>query len=186
MLVEAGIFVEPLEGDGGWFRYHELFRTLLQRRLRATHDPLAVQAMNERAQTWFQAHGLPEDARRYACSGSDKPWAMPPQPSRYVEHATALTAQFASALAATPGQVPPSPELNVRELVTFREMDVLLLLNKRLTNKEIARVRGISPDTGRQHSVNIYRKLGVENRRQAIVRANALGAFAPEHQQGTG
>ena len=182
MLVEAGIFVEPLDGDGEWFRYHELFRTLLQRRLRTTHDPQAVEAMNQRAQTWFQTHGPPEDARSCARFCSDTPWAIPPQPSRWVEQATSPSAQFAAALTTRPGQLPSGHDCNVRELVTFREMDVLLLLNKRLTNKEIARVLGISPDTVRQHAVNIYRKLGVENRRQAIVRASALGVFAHEHQ----
>ncbi len=57
-------------------------------------------------------------------------------------------------------------------------MDVLLLLNQRLTNKEIARVLAISPETVRQHAGNIYRKLGVGNRRQAVVRATALGVIA--------
>jgi DNA-binding CsgD family transcriptional regulator len=54
-------------------------------------------------------------------------------------------------------------------------MDVVLLLHQRLTNMEIARTLGISPDTVRQHTVNIYRKLGVHNRRQAIVEANGMG-----------
>ncbi len=57
-------------------------------------------------------------------------------------------------------------------------MDVLLLLDQRLTNKEIARALGISPDTVRQHTVNIYRKLGVKNRRQAVVEANSIGLQA--------
>ena len=57
-------------------------------------------------------------------------------------------------------------------------MDVLMLLNQRLTNKEIARSLSISPDTVRQHTVNIYRKLGVTNRRQAVVEAHVMGLQA--------
>ena len=57
-------------------------------------------------------------------------------------------------------------------------MDVLLQLDQRMTNKEIARSLGISPDTVRQHAVSIYRKLGVKNRRQAIVQADVMGLRA--------
>jgi DNA-binding NarL/FixJ family response regulator len=57
-------------------------------------------------------------------------------------------------------------------------MDVLRLLDKRLTNKEIARQLGISTETVRQHTVKLFRKLHVNNRRQAIVAAHALGLFA--------
>lgn len=66
------------------------------------------------------------------------------------------------------------PDRDLRELLTFREMDVLLLLGRRMTNKEIARELGISIDTVKQHTVNLYRKLGVGNRRQAILYADAV------------
>ena len=65
----------------------------------------------------------------------------------------------------------------MRHVLTYREMDVLRLLNQRLTNKEIARQLGISTETVRQHTVKLFRKLNVENRRQAIVVARALGYF---------
>ena len=39
----------------------------------------------------------------------------------------------------------------------------------------------ISPETVRQHAGNIYRKLGVGNRRQASVRATALGVLTTEN-----
>jgi LuxR family maltose regulon positive regulatory protein len=74
--------------------------------------------------------------------------------------------------------LPAHPARNLREVLTFREMDVLLLLNQRQSNKEIARSLGISPETVRQHTVNLYRKLGVDNRRQAVVRADAMGLSA--------
>ena len=70
---------------------------------------------------------------------------------------------------------------DLRELLTYREMDVLRLLEKRLTNKEIAHLLGISTETVRQHTVNLFRKLNVGNRRQAIVVAHSRGYF-DEHQ----
>ena len=66
---------------------------------------------------------------------------------------------------------------DMRQVLTYREMDVLHLLDQRLTNKEIARQLGISTETVRQHTVKLFRKLNVENRRQAIVVARALGYF---------
>ena len=56
-----------------------------------------------------------------------------------------------------------------------RELDVLLLLGKRLTNKEISERLYISPITVKTHTAKIYRKLKVNSRRQAVVRAIQLG-----------
>jgi LuxR family maltose regulon positive regulatory protein len=58
---------------------------------------------------------------------------------------------------------------------TNREMDVLLLLNERLTNKEIARKLHISPETVKKYTLKLYRKLDVNGRRQAVARARELG-----------
>jgi LuxR family maltose regulon positive regulatory protein len=59
--------------------------------------------------------------------------------------------------------------------LTNREMEVLLLLAERLTNKEIAARLHISPRTVKKHSINLYSKLQVENRRQAVARALEVG-----------
>ena len=61
------------------------------------------------------------------------------------------------------------------ELLTNREFEVLQLLALRLTNKEIAHTLGISTGTVKQHTINLFRKLHVENRREAIVQARAMG-----------
>ncbi|MEA3335178.1 MAG: LuxR C-terminal-related transcriptional regulator [Chloroflexota bacterium] len=65
-------------------------------------------------------------------------------------------------------------------LLTNREVDVLLLVEQRLTNKEIAARLAISPDTVKKHTISVHRKLGVKNRRQAVARARALGIL-PEN-----
>jgi LuxR family maltose regulon positive regulatory protein len=59
--------------------------------------------------------------------------------------------------------------------LTDREMDVLVLLSQRQTDKEIAERLVISFYTVRTHARNIYSKLGVNNRRQAAIRAQKLG-----------
>ena len=61
------------------------------------------------------------------------------------------------------------------ELLTNREFDVLDLLEKRLSNKEIAGNLFISPKTVKKHLENIYGKLNVNSRRQAVEKAAALG-----------
>ena len=61
------------------------------------------------------------------------------------------------------------------ELLTNRELDVLDLLEKRLSNKEIAGNLFISPKTVKKHLENLYGKLNVNSRRQAVEKAAALG-----------
>lgn len=61
------------------------------------------------------------------------------------------------------------------ELLTNRELEVLQLLALRLSNVEIARELSVTSGTVKQHTINIFRKLHVENRRQAIVQAKAMG-----------
>ena len=61
------------------------------------------------------------------------------------------------------------------EPLTERELEVLYLLAERLSIKEIALQLVISPDTVKRHNFNIYQKLGVTTRKQAIEKATALG-----------
>ncbi|GAP06430.1 ATP-dependent transcriptional regulator [Anaerolinea thermolimosa] len=60
-------------------------------------------------------------------------------------------------------------------LLTEREIDVLHLVSEGLTNQQIASHLVISLPTVKTHISNIYNKLGVENRTQAIKRAQDLG-----------
>lgn len=64
------------------------------------------------------------------------------------------------------------------ESLTNREMDVLTLMEKRLTNKEIAQELCISVVTVKRHTYNLYQKLGVHGRRQAVNEARRLGVIA--------
>lgn len=67
--------------------------------------------------------------------------------------------------------LPPS----LIESLTERETEVLSLLAQRLSNKEIAQIMVISPETVKRHTVNIYQKLQVKGRRQAVAKGYSLG-----------
>ena len=56
-----------------------------------------------------------------------------------------------------------------------RELDVLQLIAKGMTNREIAGKLYLSANTIKSHSIKIYRKLNVNNRSQAVSKARMLG-----------
>ena len=60
------------------------------------------------------------------------------------------------------------------EPITQRELEVLQLISFGLSNKEIAESLVIAPATVKKHASNIYGKLGVKRRTQAVARAHAL------------
>jgi LuxR family maltose regulon positive regulatory protein len=64
---------------------------------------------------------------------------------------------------------------DLTEQLTWREAEILRLLDARLTNQEIAGVLLISTETVKKHTSNIYQKLGVAGRREAVARSYALG-----------
>ena len=65
------------------------------------------------------------------------------------------------------------------EPLTDRELDVLALLREHLSNKEIAHRLCLSPMTVKRYTVNLYGKLGVNKRWDAVVEAEALGILPP-------
>jgi len=64
--------------------------------------------------------------------------------------------------------------------LTRRELDVLELIAKGLTNREIGHSLFLSANTIKSHSINIYRKLDVNNRNQAVSKARILGILPTE------
>jgi LuxR family maltose regulon positive regulatory protein len=67
-----------------------------------------------------------------------------------------------------------SPEAALPEPLSIREQEILELIAAGLTNQEIADRLIISPETVKKHTGNIYGKLGVRSRTEAVARARAL------------
>ncbi len=82
---------------------------------------------------------------------------------------------YIASILAAHGNSPADSKTQLLEKLTYREMEILTLLARQLTDKQIARQLFISINTVRFHLKNIYAKLSVPNRRQAAQRAQELG-----------
>jgi LuxR family maltose regulon positive regulatory protein len=82
-------------------------------------------------------------------------------------------------LAAFPAWEPVDrePQTEMVEPLSERELDVLCLIAEGLSNQEIAQSLSISTRTVKWHTSNIYGKLGVKNRTQAVAKARSLGVL---------
>ena len=85
-----------------------------------------------------------------------------------------LQAAFGKSQAVHPSSFIPQPLV---EPLSERERDVLRLLRTDLDGPDIARMLMVSLSTVRTHTKNIYGKLGVNNRRAAVRRAEELDLF---------
>ena len=73
MLDEIGrsnLFLVPLDNEREWYRYHELFRSVLRHELDRTEPKVAAE-VRRRASDWCAVHDLPESAMSYAVSVGD-------------------------------------------------------------------------------------------------------------------
>jgi len=69
-LNQANLFILPLDDEGRWYRYHQLFTDLLGQRLRQA-QPGIVPELHLRASAWFAEHGFTELAIRHALSAGE-------------------------------------------------------------------------------------------------------------------
>ena len=72
---------------------------------------------------------------------------------------------------------PENPALDWIEPLSDRELEVLQLIAEGLTNQEIANRLFLALNTVKAHTRNIYSKLGVNSRIQAVARARDLGVL---------
>ena len=90
----------------------------------------------------------------------------------------AMTRQTTARLLAGLAQ-PSHPPLYAPDALTRREMTLLELMVKGLSNKEIAQALNVSENTVKYHVKHILQKLGVQNRTEAAVQAVRVGLLTP-------
>ena len=76
----------------------------------------------------------------------------------------------------------PGAGTRLAEPLSARELEVLPLIAEGLTNHEIAARLYLSLHTVKAHARNIYAKLGVNSRTQAVARARALGYLSEDRR----
>jgi DNA-binding NarL/FixJ family response regulator len=84
----------------------------------------------------------------------------------------------AVATVGTGGTVFDSEEKPSGVLLSEREREVLELMARGATNREIAGSLHLSPHTVKEHTSSLYRKLKVRNRAEAVRRSERLGLLA--------
>jgi len=75
ILSRGNIFIVPLDERGEWFRYHNLFAEMLQRRLQSQSQPEAIAVLHRRAVAWFEANNYIDDAIQHALAVGDEAYA---------------------------------------------------------------------------------------------------------------
>ncbi len=75
-LKESNVFVVPLDDQGEWYRYHHLFRELLQRRLGEQRGANGIAALHSRASAWFAQNRQIDEALHHALAAGEPETAV--------------------------------------------------------------------------------------------------------------
>jgi LuxR family maltose regulon positive regulatory protein len=86
-------------------------------------------------------------------------------------------------LAAFPDLQARSNLEHLSEPLTDRELEILELLARRLSNREIGQLLDISILTVKSHATHIYRKMGVKRRHQAVAKARSLNLLPADNDK---
>lgn len=95
-----------------------------------------------------------------------------------LQHDSSAHNKISNILEAFPQSPESIAEKPLCDSLTWREQEVLQLLAGRLQNKEISTQLNISPVTVKAHLRNIYQKLNVNRRREAVAKAGVLGLIS--------
>lgn len=140
---QLNLFLVPLDNHRTWYRYHDLFRQFLLQRFDELPDDHAHK-IKQRAVCWLESGG-------------------------YTDIGTADGMASLTMNNGASENVSDVPVVSTEPL-TRRERQVMAYLKEGYANKEIADQLHISLNTLKVHIRNLYGKIGVENRSQALAK----------------
>jgi LuxR family maltose regulon positive regulatory protein len=70
-LYQRNMFIQPLDGEHHWYRYHRLLADLLQNLLRKECSAEQVRALHLRAGDWYEQQGMTAEAVSHALAAKD-------------------------------------------------------------------------------------------------------------------
>ena len=70
-IERSELFLIPLDDRREWYRYHHLFQESLQQRASAELTPDQVAGLHCLASTWFEEHGMLDEALQHALAAGD-------------------------------------------------------------------------------------------------------------------
>lgn len=129
--------------------------------------PASEQTTRDRAQGLLRTHGAGESSATSSIAGR-----LDPELDLDVV-ITTLLAEL-SVTEAPADDVGPPMHQPLIDPLSERELEVLRLIAEGLANRQIAERLSVVLGTVKAHTSNIYSKLGVSNRTQAVARAQAL------------
>lgn len=182
-LEASDLFLVPLDNHRTWYRYHDLFRQFLLF-LAQQGSPTERTACCERALFWLQENGYYVDAMELCIQHELWDQARALLNDEWLQMEEGAAGNKAYWLSRMPKAEGDSPAIqsqavtvvvseetaDVVEPLTRREQAVLELISQGLSNKAIAETLFISPNTLKVHIRNLYGKMGVENRTQALLK----------------
>ncbi len=203
-LERSNLFIVPLDDEQCWYRYHPLFVEALRHRLGNGATPQEVATLHHRASRWFERQGLVPEAVQHALAAEDweraigliEQHSLTIAVGGSVDPAAGWLAALPEHLIAThpllnrlqkerhAAPVPPGsgslrPTLDrskgLFEPLTERELEVLRLVAAGTSNRVIAAHLTVTLGTVKKHLNNIFGKLDVQSRTQALARARELG-----------
>jgi len=186
-LEQSNLFLVPLDNHRAWFRYHDLFRQFLLQRVKMQTEFQLKTTLNV-AIGWLEANGYYDDAVEVCLEFHlwkeaghllSSEFLLQDNNERSQKRhfwLQQLPPEFRVKIksASTEVEAPSPREIETGEAaiepLTRRERMVLEQIAKGLSNKEIARELNVSLNTLKVHIRNLYGKMGVENRTQALLK----------------
>lgn len=163
----------------------EWMRVVLEARLLKARGHDGLGQGDQTRQALAEAFALAEPSRFLQVLADEREWlqSLPPDVLDPALEAvgTAFRAQILATFDASPSPGTTAPATaDLPEPLSERELEVLEAVAAGGTNASVGRALFISPRTVKKHLENIYGKLGVHNRGEAVHRARSLGLLRRE------